>query len=67
VAANARGGYAQVRTLIHFYVDIEIMGRDFGGSNVFYTKFTYRHYMAELLLYVSKFPPYVTSLAQVRG
>ena len=56
-----------VSTLIQFYVDIEIMGREFdGGGTMFYSKFTYRHYMAELLMYVTKFEPYVTSLEQVQ-
>ena len=32
---------------------------------MFYSKFSYRHYMAELLMYVTKFEPYVTSLQQV--
>jgi hypothetical protein len=29
---------------------------------MFYSKFSYRHYMAELLMYVTKFEPYVKSL-----
>ena len=32
------------------------------GARMFYSKFSYRHYMAELLMYVTKFEPYVKSL-----
>ena len=54
-----------VTTLIQFYVDIEIMGREFDGARMFYSKFAYRHYMAELLLYVTKHDSYIKSLEQV--
>jgi hypothetical protein len=54
-----------VKTLIQFYVDIEIMGREFDGARMFYSKFSYRHYMAELLMYVTKFDPYIKSLEGV--
>ena len=54
-----------VRTLIQFYVDIEIMGREFDGARMFYSKFAYRHYMAELLLYVTKHDSYIKSLELV--
>ena len=39
-----------------------------GGHNQFYDKFTYRHYMATLLLHVCQYPPYLESVsAFVRG
>eukprot|EP00960_Hanusia_phi_P061326 764811-Hanusia_phi.AAC.4 len=50
-----------VPTLIRFYVDIEVTGRDY-SNNQFYEKFHYRHYMAELLMYIMKFPYYITAL-----
>ena len=54
-----------MRTLIQFFVDIEIMGREFDGARMFYSKFAYRHYMAELLLYVTKHDSYIKSLELV--
>jgi len=47
-----------IPTLIQFYVDIEVTG----AHNQFYEKFNYRHYMAELLLYVSKIPSYLQAI-----
>mmetsp|Transcript_44964 Transcript_44964/g.91773 ORF Transcript_44964/g.91773 Transcript_44964/m.91773 type:complete len:968 (-) Transcript_44964:349-3252(-) len=47
-----------IPTLIQFYVDIEVTG----AHNQFYEKFHYRHYMAQLLLYVCQFPVYLKAV-----
>lgn len=36
-----------------------------GAHNQFYEKFHYRHYMAQLLLYVCQFPVYLKAVEKV--
>mmetsp|Transcript_49581 Transcript_49581/g.117977 ORF Transcript_49581/g.117977 Transcript_49581/m.117977 type:complete len:586 (+) Transcript_49581:2-1759(+) len=49
-----------VPTLIQFYIDVEVTG----ANSQFYEKFTYRHHMSTLLLYVCQYPAYRASLEQ---